>query len=119
MQPCTLFRKFIKTEPFHFVCPVQSPGPLCQGSAHFLDDDRKDALVQLAATLRAEYPQYGRACRYLETLAGQFARPVEDIPQIQFVLAGGNPPVQRGSPTLEPPEPYQVHRMNVRFHRYN
>ena len=91
----------------------------CQGSAHYLDEARQEDLKELAETLSNEYPQYGRACRYLQTLAGQFSRPTGQLPQIQFIMAGGNPPVQRGSPTLDHPEPYVVHRMNVKFHRYN
>lgn len=90
-----------------------------QGSAHFLEDKRKDDLLELAATLRREYPQYERGCRYLESLAGQVARHLHPLPEISFILAGGNPGLQRGSPTLEDPEPYAVHRLNVTFHRYN
>lgn len=89
------------------------------GSAHYLEDTRKQDLQDLAEILTSEYPQYGRACRYLQMLGGLVARPVERLPEIQFLLAGGNPPLQRGSATLENPEPYDVHRLNVKFHRYN
>ncbi|CAK9074707.1 unnamed protein product [Durusdinium trenchii] len=83
------------------------------GSAHYLEEARQEDLIGLAETLASEYPQYGRACRYLQTLGGQVARVVEPLPEIQFILAGGTPPVQRGSPILEHPEPYAVHRMNA------
>ena len=75
--------------------------------------------MELADVLANEYPQYGRACRYLQTLGGQIARQVEDLPPIHFILAGGTPPVQRGAIQLEHPEAYEAHRLNVTFHRYN
>ena len=84
-----------------------------------MDEARQADLIELAEVLAAEYPQYGRACRYLQTLGGQVARQVENLPVIQYILAGGTPPLQRGEINLEYPEPYDVHRLNVTFHRYN
>lgn len=103
----------------HYLVQILQNTCCCQGSAHFLEESRQADLIELAETLASEYPQYGRACRYLQTLGGQVARTVEDLPEIQFILAGGTPPVQRGVPALEHPEPYSVHRLNVTFHRYN
>lgn len=89
------------------------------GTAHYLDDQRKDDLRELAQFLNHEFPQYSRGARYLQMLAGDVARPIEHPPQIQWILAGATPPVQRGSPALSHPEPHSVRRLQVAFQRYH
>ena len=90
-----------------------------EGTAHYLEDSKKDDLRELAEYLGNEFPQYQRGARYLEMLAGDVARPVEDPPHLQFILAGATPPVQRGAPVLAHPEPHRIRRLNVAFHRYH
>lgn len=89
------------------------------GTAHYLDDQRKSDLKELADFLNQEFPQYSRGARYLQMLAGEVARPSEDPPQIQWILAGATPPVQRGAPVLSHPEPHSVRRLQVSFQRYH
>ena len=93
--------------------------PTNKGTAHYLEDTTKDQLRELADFLKHEFPQYQRGARYLEMLAGDVARPVEDPPRLQFILAGATPPLQRGAPVLAHPEPHQIRRLNVAFHRYH
>jgi hypothetical protein len=64
-----------------------------------LDEKRQEDLIELAEVLAAEYPQYGRACRYLQTLGGQVARQVENLPVIQYIWLGARLRYKEGKST--------------------
>ena len=58
------------------------------GVAVYLDDDRKNTLLEIATYLEKNYNQYGRGIVYLRQLAGTLAKPRVAAPQLQFLLSG-------------------------------
>ncbi len=93
-------------------------GFLPVGVATFLDDERKEVLLEVAEYLEENYIQYGRGILYLRQLAGQYALPRVPAPRIEFLLlnqAGR----QRGAIVLPNAEVHTLHTMTVRFHRYH
>lgn len=88
------------------------------GVATFLDDERKEVLLEVAEYLEENYLQYGRGILYLRQLAGLFALPRTPAPRLEFLLlnqAGR----QRGAIVLPNAEVHTLHTMTVRFHRYH
>ena len=86
--------------------------------AAYLDDERKDVLLEIVEYLKAMYVQYGRGIAYLEQLAGVRAMPRTPATVLSFLLvpqAG----VQRGAIVLGNLEPHTLHTMRVTFHRYH
>lgn len=89
-----------------------------EGVAQYLDDERKEIILEVAEYLEEHYSQYGRGILYLRQLAGDVALPRSPPPQIQFLLT--NPVgIQRGAVVLANAQVHTVHTMQVRFHRYH
>ena len=86
--------------------------------AGYLDDERKEVLLEIVEYLNSNYVHYGRAVAYLEQLAGVRAMPRIPATQLHVFLvpqAG----VQRGAIVLGNLEPHTLHTMRVTFHRYH
>ena len=86
--------------------------------AAYLDDERKEVLLEIVEYLNANYVHYGRAVAYLEQLAGVRAMPRNPATQLHVFLvpqAG----IQRGAIVLGNLEPHTLHTMRVTFHRYH
>lgn len=83
-----------------------------------MDENRQKDLADLAERLFEQYPQYSAGVRYLRTLSGEVARRPVPPPRINFLTAGPSPPLQRGNPVLEHPEPFSVHKLKVGFQRH-
>ena len=81
-------------------------------------DDRAQELMELAEYLAENFPQYSQGSRYLMQMAGKIA--VKRVPptKLNFILNGPPPPLQQGQARLHDPEPHNVHRLRVKFHRY-
>ena len=92
--------------------------PLLKGVAAFLDDERKDVLIEICEFLKENYFQYGRAICYLEQLAGARAMPRKPPQQLDFLLVP-QVAVQRGAIVLGNLEPHTLHTMRVTFHRFH
>ena len=103
---------------FEFIVSIWQ-GYYCQwGVAAYLDDERKEVLLEIVEYLKECYVQYGRAIAYLEQLAGVRAMPRTPATVLNFLLvpqAG----VQRGAIVLGNLEPHTLHTMRVTFHRYH
>ena len=84
----------------------------------FLEDERKEVLLEIAEYLNDNYVQYSRGVRYLQQLAGVFASPRVAPPVLEFIenVEFGR---QRGGLVLANPEPHVMHTMQVRFHRHS
>ena len=89
-----------------------------EGVATFLDDDRKEVLLEIAEYLREHYVQYGRGIAYLEQLAGVRAMVRRPASQLRFLLIA-QAAVQRGSVDLGTPEIHTLHTVKVRFHWFH
>jgi len=88
------------------------------GVAAYLDDERKETLLEVATYLEENYTQYHRGIMYLRQLAGEHALPRSPAPRINFLLQ--NPAhIQRGAVVLGNAEPHTLHTMKVTFHRYH
>lgn len=88
------------------------------GVAAYIEDERKEVLLEIVQFLREHYVQYNRAICYLEQLAGIRAMPRRPAKQLNFLLipqAG----IQRGAIVLGNLEPHTLHTMRVTFHRYH
>ncbi len=83
-----------------------------------LSDERRQDLQDLAQYLLDFFPQYGRGAHYLQQLSGQVAVRRKPLTTLQYILNGPAPPIQRGQPVLVDPEPHNVRRLCVKFHRY-
>lgn len=83
----------------------------------FLDDDRKEVLLEVADYLEKHYKQYARGIFYLRQLAGQYALPRTPPPRLDFLLVN-HAARQRGAIVLQNAEVHTLHTMRVRFHRY-
>lgn len=83
-----------------------------------MKEERAEELTDLAKHLSDFYPQYGKAAHYLLQLAGKVAVRRKPPIQLQYILAGPVPPLQRGQPALPDPEPHVIRRLRVQFHRY-
>lgn len=88
-----------------------------KGVATFLDDDRKEVLLEVAEYLEENYTQYSRGIFYLRQLAGQYALQRTKPPRLDFLLAN-HAARQRGAVVLQNAEVHTLHTMRVRFHRY-
>ena len=86
--------------------------------ATFLDDDRKEVLLEIAEYLRENYVQYGRGIAYLEQLAGVRAMVRHPPARLRFLLIA-QAAVQRGAIDLGMPEIHTLHTVKVRFHRFH
>ena len=88
-----------------------------KGVKTHLDADRAEALKELADALQM-YPQYGRAIKYMRSLAGVLPYPRLDAQPLEFIKSGG---ISSGSLVVArlPPRPArpQAHQLHVRFHR--
>eukprot|EP00435_Cladocopium_sp_Y103_P070378 s13_g35.t1 len=83
------------------------------GVAVYIDDDRKDVLIEMADYLEANYTNYARGIEYLRKLAGQIAMRRVPPKRIEFLLlnmAG----IQRGAVILGNPEIHTIHTMRVK-----
>ncbi|CAK9033935.1 unnamed protein product [Durusdinium trenchii] len=67
--------------------------------AAYLDDDRKEVLLEVASYLEDNYSHYGRGILYLRQLAGQYALPRSPAPRIEFLLTR-HAGIQRGAVIL-------------------
>ena len=86
--------------------------------AVYLDDERKEVLIEMAYYLEANYTNYARGIEYLRKLAGQIAMRRIPPKRIEFLLlnlAG----IQRGAVILGNPEIHTIHTMRVTFHRFH
>lgn len=99
---------------FLFNCPSLG----LSGVATYLDDDRKEVLLELAEYLESNYHHYSRGVQYLRMLAGQVAMPRVPPCRIEFLLLN-IARVQRGAVLLGNPEIHTLHTMRVTFHRYH
>lgn len=81
-------------------------------------DDRRKDLAELADYLLTYFPQYARGAHYIQQLAGEVAVQRKPVPRLEFILAGPTAPLQRGQAQLNDPEPHNVQRLRVKFHRY-
>lgn len=88
------------------------------GVATYLDDDRKEVLMDIATYLQRNYSNLGRGIAYLERLAGRTAFVRERPPTLQGLLMLVNRVgVLRGAVVFGNPAPHTLHRMRVTFHR--
>ena len=83
-----------------------------------LSDERRQDLKDLAQYLLDFFPQLARGAHYLQQLSGELAVRRQPLTKLEYILAGSAPPLQRGQPNLIDPEPYNVRRLQVKFHRY-
>lgn len=83
-----------------------------------MKEDRISQLVDLAEYLTEFYPQYGKGAHYLLQLAGRVAVRRTLPKTLQYILSGPAPGAQRGHALLRDPEPHNIHRLRVKFHRY-
>ncbi|CAK9023126.1 Uncharacterized protein SCF082_LOCUS16076 [Durusdinium trenchii] len=78
--------------------------------ATYLDDERKQILLEVATYLEDHYINYGRGIHYLRQLAGTVALPRSPPPRIEFLLL--NPVgIQRGAVVLANAEIHTLHAM--------
>ena len=81
-----------------------------------VDAERAQDLLELGEALAA-YPQYQRACEYIEGLAGKRFRARHVAHHIGFIAAATRPVNQAGPLALPSrPERSDPHRLQVRFH---
>ncbi|CAK9107144.1 Uncharacterized protein SCF082_LOCUS49885 [Durusdinium trenchii] len=78
--------------------------------AAYLDDDRKEVLLEVASYLEDNYSHYGRGILYLRQLAGQYALPRSPAPRIEFLLTR-HAGIQRGAVILPNAEVHTLHNM--------
>ena len=83
-----------------------------------MKDERVSELIDLAEFFIDNYPQYGKGAHYLLQLAGRVAVKRTLPTKLTWILSGPAPGIQRGSPLLQAPEPHEVRRLRVKFHRY-
>eukprot|EP00435_Cladocopium_sp_Y103_P022359 s514_g5.t1 len=69
------------------------------GVAVYLDDERKEVLLEVASYLEENYDHYGRAVLYIRQLAGLYAMPRTPPPRIEFLLMN-HAGLQRGAVVL-------------------
>lgn len=82
-----------------------------------LDAERAAALKELADAMDA-YPQYGRAVKFMRSLAGAAPYPRVDALPIDFVKRAGPVPPSFVAANLQPrPDRPRAHELHVRFHR--
>lgn len=82
-------------------------------------EERAEALQELAEYFSEHYPQYSRGAHYLLQLAGRIAVARKPPTKLQWLLTGPAPGAQRGHARLDDPEPHNVRRLRVQFHRYH
>ena len=90
----------------------------CLGRVGSCTAERAEILVELAAYLTDNLPQYARGAHYLLQLAGKVAVKRNWPTKLTWILSGPVPGIQRGNPLLQDPEPHNVRRLQVKFHRY-
>ncbi len=83
-----------------------------------LTDDRREDLQQLAQYLIDFFPQYARGSHYLQQLSGQVVVRRKPPTRLEYILSGPAAPLQQGEAMLNDPEPHNVRRLRVKFHRY-
>ena len=83
-----------------------------------LTPERANELTDLAEYLSSNFPQYSIACRYLLQLAGKVALKRTAPTKLGYILSGPSPGVQRGHAELHDPEPHNIRKLHVKFHRY-
>ena len=81
-------------------------------------DERSATLVELAAYFTENLPQYAKGSQYLLQLAGKVAVKRTQPTKLSWILSGPAPGIQRGNPLLKDPEPHNVRKLQVKFHRY-
>ena len=81
-------------------------------------DERSVTLVELAAYFTKNLPQYAKGSHYLLQLAGKVAVKRTQPTKLSWILSGPVPGIQRGNPLLKDPEPHNVRKLQVKFHRY-
>ena len=92
--------------------PIQSGMQIAQS------EERAQHLTDLAEYFTEHYPQYGRGAHYLLQLAGKIAVKRQPPTKLQWLLSGPTPGAQRGHARLNDPEPHNIRRLRVQFHRY-
>lgn len=80
--------------------------------------ERKEELTELSKYLSDFFPSFGKGVRYLLELAGQVATRRKPPTRLSYILAGPTPEFQRGEAQLHDPEPHNIRRLRVQFHRY-
>ena len=83
-----------------------------------LTDERRENLKALAEYILEFFPHYARGAHYLQQLSGQVAVRRKPPTRLDYILSGPAVPLQRGDAILNDPEPYNVRRLRVKFHRY-
>ena len=83
-----------------------------------MKDERIAELIDLAEYLTDNYPQYSKGAHYLLQLAGRVSVRRILPTKLSWILTGPAPGAQRGHPWLRDPEPHNVRRLRVKFHRY-
>lgn len=83
-----------------------------------MKEDRVAELIELSEYLTENFPQYSKGCVYLLQLAGKLSMKRALPTKLTWILSGPAPGVQRGTPWLKDPEPHNVRRLRVKFHRY-
>lgn len=84
-----------------------------------LTDERREDLRSLATYLIDFFPQYARGAHYLQQLSGQVAVRRKPPTRLDYILSGPVAPFQQGEAALIDPEPHNVRRLRVKFHRYH
>ena len=80
--------------------------------------ERQEELADIATYLLEYFPQYGRGAHYLQQLAGKVAISRKTPNRLTYILSGPAPARQQGHAALVDPEPQNVRKLKVKFHRY-
>lgn len=127
MRSLSLPAPLLDASRLHFLSPKDtSPSQIQRGHNLFailglqvaVKEERAEELAELAEYLQENFPQYGPGAHYLLQLAGKVAVQRTQPRKLDFLLAGPLPGAQRGHALLRDPEPHNIRRLRVKFHRY-
>ena len=88
------------------------------GTEVSLTDERTETLHDLSKYLLDFYPQYARGAHYIQQLCGQVSVRRKPLVKLTYILQGPPAPFQQGEAHLVDPEPHNVRKLRVKFHRY-